>query len=57
MKPFTFRDYAKLMINAEIVISDSGSITEETSILGIKSVNLRETFERQEGLEKNRYAY
>lgn len=53
MKPFTFRDYAKLMINAEIVISDSGSITEETSILGIKSVNLRETFERQEGLEKS----
>lgn len=53
MKPFGFRDYAKLMMNAEIVVSDSGSITEETSILGIKSVNLRETFERQEGLEQS----
>lgn len=53
MRPFGFRDYAKLMMNAEIVVSDSGSITEETSILGIKSVNLRETFERQEGLEQS----
>ena len=53
MKPFGFKDYAKLMMNAEIFISDSGSVTEETAITGVRSVNLRETFERQEGLEQS----
>jgi UDP-N-acetylglucosamine 2-epimerase len=51
-KPFSFYDYIKLMKNCKLILSDSGSITEETSILKIPSVNLRFTFERQEGLER-----
>ncbi len=51
-EPFNFFDYVKLIKNCKLFMSDSGSITEETSILKVPSINLRYTFERQEGLEK-----
>ena len=51
LKPFSFKEYISLQVNAKLVISDSGSITEESSILKLNSISLRNTFERQEGLE------
>lgn len=51
LKPFSFKEYISLQINAKLIISDSGSITEESSILNLNSISLRNTFERQEGLE------
>jgi len=50
-KPFGYLDFVSLMKNSALVMSDSGSITEETSILSIPSLNLRFTNERQEGME------
>ena len=50
-KPFGYLDFMSLMKNSSLVMSDSGSITEETSILSIPSVNLRFANERQEGME------